>query len=427
MLDRTIAPPVKDFVSLSMPPLKQVKLDNGTVANIINNGDQEVFSLTAVWKGGNAEAAYFAVPNLTLQLMREGTGEMSGEEFSDILEFNGARIGASADSHYSTLRLYSLNSKAQNVIPLFAAMCHDPLLPESAFTMVRERRLNQAELMAHKVEAQASRASNRLMMGAGHPLARFDSPEEIAKISLEEIKRWHNLIFRPGEGNLELFIAGHIDDKLIATVNKHFGQIPFSYPSTKLLIEPFRSSPDKDRTHVTVAGALQSSVRITYPGPLRSNPDYIPLRMLVMALGGYFGSRLMSNIREDKGLTYGISSFLLGYPEGGIIGIESATDPSTVEELISETLKEVDRLSSGDFSHEEITRLKRHLMSGLASSLDSPFDMMDYYVTCKLSDIPPEYFARQVEAVAALTPELLGDIASRYIAPYRPTIVVAGA
>ncbi len=427
MLNRNIAPPVRDFASISMPPLEQIKLDNGVTTNIINSGDQEVFSLTAVWKGGNAECSQFPVPNLTLQLMREGAGGMSGEEFSDTLEFNGARIGASADSHYSTLRLYSLNSKAKNVIPLIAAMCHNPLLPESAFTMVRERKLNQAQLLAHKVEALASRESNRIMMGATHPLARFDSPEEIARITLDEIKQWHNLIFRAGEGNLELFLAGHIDDSLIATVNKHFGQIPCTHQSTQLLIEPFQNTVPENRVSVTVQGALQSAVRITYPAPLRSNPDYIPLRMLIMALGGYFGSRLMSNIREDKGLTYGITSFLLGYPEGGIIGIESATDPSTVDKLISETLKEVDRLSTGDFSNEEITRLKRHLMSGLASSLDTPFDMMDYYVTCKLSQIPADYFVRQVEAVANLTPDLLGEMARKYIAPLPPAIVVAGA
>ncbi|MCM1332862.1 MAG: insulinase family protein [Bacteroides sp.] len=427
MLDRNIAPPVRDFTTLSMPPVTRIELDNGVVANIMNQGGQEVFNLTAVWRGGNAECQKYSVPNLTLQLMREGAGGMSGEEFSDTLEFNGARIGVSADSHYSTLRLYSLNSKAQAVIPLMAAMCHEPSLPESEFSTVRERRIHQAELMAQKVEAQSSRMSNKLMMGASHPLARYDIPGEIAGVAIDDIRSWHRRIFAPGNGNLELFLSGHIDDNLLTAVNKSFGQIATDSSATELNIKPFHCGSTEDRNYVAVEGALQSSVRITYPAPLRTNPDYIPLRMLVMALGGYFGSRLMSNIREDKGLTYGITSFLMGYPEGGIIGIESATDPSTVDALISETLKEVERLASGDFTQGEITRLQRHLMSGLASSLDTPFDMMDYYITAKLSHIPEGYFERQVETIQSLTPSLLGEMAQKYLNPHKPVIVVAGA
>ena len=187
MLDRNIAPPVKDFSTLSMPPVSRIKLDNGVVANIMNQGGQEVFNLTAVWRGGNAECDKYSVPNLTLQLMREGAGGMSGEEFSDTLEFNGARIGVSADCHYSTLRLYSLNSRAREVIPLLATMCYEPALPEPEFSTVLERRIHQAELMAKKVEAQASRLSNKLMMGCNHPLARYDSPEEIANVTITDL------------------------------------------------------------------------------------------------------------------------------------------------------------------------------------------------------------------------------------------------
>ncbi len=426
MLNRNIAPPVKDFTALIMPPLSRITLDNGIAVNIMNQGGQDVFNLTAVWTGGNAESLSPSLPGLSLQLMREGAGNMSGEEFSDSLEFNGARIGLSADTHYSTVRLYSLNSKAEQVIPLLALMCYDPKMPEKAFHMVKERKAHQAELMRQKVEVQAARMSNKLMMGQRHPLSAYDDPSDIEKLTVDDARQWYKRIFNPGKNNLELFISGHINDKLIDILNKSFGQIEANASPTQLIIKPF-SYDCSGRHNVVIEGALQSAVRITYPGPLRTNPDYILVRMLIVALGGYFGSRLMSNIREDKGLTYGINSFLMGYPEGGIIGIESSTDPATADCLIDETLKEVKRLSSGDFTIGEITRLKRHLMSSLASTLDSQFDMMDYYITGKLSHIPEGYFTRQVEAINMLTPELLGEIALKYIEPYNPLIIIAGS
>lgn len=425
MIDRNVAPPVRDFATLTMPPLERMTLDNGITLNVMNQGEQDVFCLTALWRGGNAECGSPSVAGMTLQLMREGIGGMSGEQLSDMLEYNGARMGLSADSHYSTLKLYSLNSKAVEVIPLLARICVNPSMPVEAFSMIRERRLHQAGLMDSKVEVQAARRANAIMMGEGHPLARVPSSAEIAAVDIDALKAWHARVFNPGAGNLELFVGGRVTPELIAVINRAFGGLAVDNPATPLNIIPFHQQEIKHAT-VEVPGALQSSVRISYPAPLRTNPDYIPLRMLIVALGGYFGSRLMSNIREDKGLTYGITSFLMGYPEGGIIGIESSTDPKTVDRLIEETLKEVDRLSSGDFTKGEITRLQRYLMSGLASMLDTPFEMLDYYLTGRLSHIPDGYFENQVEAIASLSPLKLGEIAREYIAPYKPVIVVAG-
>lgn len=159
----------------------------------------------------------------------------------------------------------------------------------------------------------------------------------------------------------------------------------------------------------------------------RNHPDYIVLRLLVMALGGYFGSRLMSNIREDKGYTYGINSYLLGYPEGGLIGISSSTDNSTADALIEETIGEIKRLSKGDFTEDEIARLKQHAMSTLASSLDSSFDIMEYYINGLVAFIPSNYFEEQVKAVKSLTPELLTRVAREHLSLDRLNIAVAGA
>ena len=135
----------------------------------------------------------------------------------------------------------------------------------------------------------------------------------------------------------------------------------------------------------------------------------------------------MSNIREDKGYTYGINSYLLGYPEGGIIGISSSTDNSTVDPLIEETIREIKRLSTGDFKDEEMKRLKQHAMSSLASSLDSPFDIMDYYINRLVAFIPPKYFERQVAAVKSLTAEELARVAREHFSLDRLNIAVAGA
>ncbi len=426
MLDRNVAPEVRPFVSLTMPGATKMTLDNGVTMYIVNQGVHEVFNLTAVWRGGAAECAVApGLPQMVLNLMREGAGDMNGAEVSDLLEFNGARLLTSADGHYSVMRLYSLCSKADDVLPLMATVIRSPHLPEDAFAMMRERQAQQTETLEEKVEYRARQAMMPLMMGAQAPLARTDTPQGLRALTREDAVKWHEAIFRSPAHNLTLYLSGRVTPGLIESVNRCFGQNDMTGGRTDFNIVPFVAAPGA-RHKVEMPDKLQSAVRIYMPAPTRDNPDYINLRILIVALGGYFGSRLMMRIREDLGLTYGINSYLLGYREGGLIGIDSSTDPSNVDLLVEETMREIHRLATGDFSDGEINRLRQYLMSGLASSLDSPFEIADYHITCQLSHIPGDYFSDQIKAINSVTPAVLAEMARRYMVDVEPTVVVAG-
>ncbi len=432
LLDRTKSPEIKEFGELSMPQIESMMLDNGILLHVMDHGHQEVSCITCVWNGGIAEAASNTMPGLALTLMREGTSGHTDGQLADMLEFNGARLFTSVDSHFSVLKLYTLNSKLDNVLPLLPEMMLEPVFPEKNFNVLREKSAKNIEIASRKVEFQASRLVNDMVMGSTHPLAVNDTPDMVRNISIDDIRSWHAATFRPmsdggGASNLSVYVAGRIAPSTISLVNRLFGTLDVTgCVLPQFNIRRFDCSHGGERS-VTVEGALQSAVRMFIPTVGREHSDYIALRLLIIALGGYFGSRLMANIREDKGYTYGINSYLLGYPEGGIIGISTSTDNAYVEPLIAETRSELARLAAGDFSPEEMTRLKQYAMSTLASSLDSPFDIMDYYINRKVSFIPAGYFERQVEEIRALTPERLAEVARRHIDLDLLNIAVAGA
>lgn len=431
MLDRTKAPEIHEFGDLAMPEVTKTVLPNGLPLYQLDHGSQEVCCLTCVWRGGVAESNAKALPALVLSMLREGTSSHSGEEIADIIEYNGARLFVSADSHFSTLKLYTLNSKAAEVLPLLPEMMLQPAFPEKNFEVIREKAAKNEEIKLAKVETQAAIAINRMVMGEGHPLAVTDTPEQIRAYTCKDLSDWHKKVFTPvtddaGESSLTLYLAGRITPEIAETVKSLFGSITVKRDTPlPLNIVPFKCEKSKEE-HIHVDGALQSAVRMFMPVIGRNDPDYIALRFLIMILGGYFGSRLMSNIREDKGYTYGINSYLLGYPEGGIMGVSSSTDNATVKPLIEETVKEIERLSTGDFSNGEMERLKQHAMSMLASSLDSPFDIMDYHINLMVAFIPPHYFERQVAVVKSLTPQLLAKVAREHLSLDRLYIAVAG-
>ncbi len=186
--------------------------------------------------------------------------------------------------------------------------------------------------------------------------------------------------------------------------------------------------PEEPQTRrITKEGAFQDAIAAGMPGPDRSHSDYIALRLTVMALGGYFGSRLMLNIREEKGLTYGINAALMGTPEGSMLNIAAQCDGRSTDTVISEIGAEMRRMVTDPPTGEELRRLKLHASTDLAEILDTPTSIMGYYANRLYVGTPDDYFERQQKAIETLSPDIISEMAARYLDPSRLTIVTAGS
>jgi predicted Zn-dependent peptidase len=178
---------------------------------------------------------------------------------------------------------------------------------------------------------------------------------------------------------------------------------------------------------IEVPGTLQNSLSASIPTISRDHADYINLRLTIIALGGYFGSRLMSNIREEKGLTYGISASLLGMREGAHAQINAQYATGNSQRVIDEVRHELQVLATQPMPDDELTRLKRFIMSNLASTLDSPFSIVDYYQNQVLVGTPNDYFDAQFKCINSLSAETIMRMASQYLNPDDMRIVTAGS
>ncbi len=423
-LDRKTPPKIKGFGRLSIPKPRTITLDNGTPVTILDNGDQEVNRLSAIWDGGIAETTHPTAATLTANLMREGTSSRDGAQIAETLDYNGAWLRCNTHTHHSSLVAHSLNRNTSDIFPLLTDIITNPAFPQKEFDTLREKLTRIAEIDKEKVEYHSAIANRQLLFGENHPLAHSDTPAEIREITIDDVKALHRSIYNPG--TCGIYLAGRITPAIEDTLNNTFGQIPAAKEAAcaKRII-PFKAS----ETHLRVikrADALQSAVKISIPTIDRSHPDYIALRIAIMALGGYFGSRLMANIREDKGYTYGITASLHGYPEGGIMDISTQCDNRYVEPLIEEAKKEIERMRADDFSDDEINRLKFFAMTQLASTLDSPFTMMDYYENMRLAGTPENYFEAQIDTLNSLTSERIARLANDHLPLDNIYISIAG-
>lgn len=427
MLDRTQQLEIRELTDISLGPLDdETILSNGVVISSLTDNDIDpLCRITVVLPGGTAEAKVGALAALSVNQMRDGTSDMSGEEIADKLDTSGAWLTETANNHSRILSLSCLTRNAVENVKLLASIITDPVYPKLPFATNVERAAARMEIDLTKVSVNARREAMRLIFGDRHPAYHLEYPDQIRALVPEDAVSFNSTMGTPA--GMHVFVSGYRDDELLSAVKDIFGSIRI--PEVTVpdpVIET--SSPSRPGLYtVKMADAKQSAVNMNIPTIRRGSPDYIDLRLTVIALGGYFGSRLMANIREDKGYTYGISSVLLGLPECGIVRIQTECDPQYTTGVLTEIDAELRKLVTHPPTGDELIRLKRFVRSSLASHIENPLTRMAYHIDGYTGGFDAEsYYARQVEAVAKLSSERISEIAAKYLTPDTAITVVAG-
>jgi len=424
MLDRTLQLPVREISGLRLDPSPVISLPNGIDIIVESDRDMEAVSrVSVVLEGGRAESLTNAVSTLSVSQMREGAAGISGAEIADRIDTAGAWIQDSSVFHFRSLTLNTLNRNACENIELLAKMIEDPVYPEAVLRTNTERLASRLEIESRKAAFIAGREADRLVLGEGHPLLNTDTPDGIRGIRREDVSAMHSDYGNPG--GIKVYVSGNIDDGLLKPIEKIFGSLGCkSKQNPNLNIESFHTSVPGVR-YVKLPDSCQAAINIQMPTIGRDDDDYIDLRLTIMALGGYFGSRLSSNIRESKGYTYGIQSFLLGMREGGIFKIVTECDPSYIEGVLEEVNVELGRLVSCPPEGEELLRVKRTALMSLASVAETAMTRLDYQIDGYKGGFDAcDYYMRQLRSIEALSPERISEIASKYLVPDRLITVV---
>ncbi|MCM1077719.1 MAG: insulinase family protein [Bacteroides sp.] len=381
--------------------------------------------LTIALPGGEAESPKPGLAACAALMLIEGTKRMTGEEIANMLEYNGAWVNTSVSLHYSSVILSSLNDKFADLLPVLADIIMFPTFPETATANILQRQAAKIDIEHEKVAFLADKAIRPLAYGEDNPLARTETSSQIKSFTSAELSDFHYSRIDPA--NIHVFLAGNITDKMVRTVDMIFSRFPaHKGPELRhIIFPPFPTKPE--RVDINVEHARQSAVKMMIPTIGRSDNDFVPLRAAVIALGGYFGSRLMLNIREDKGLTYGISAVLIGYVERSFVTIATQTDGSTKEEVINLIGEEIEKMKDvATYTDDEIKRLSKFILSNLATTLDTPFSRMDYVQTHIFADTPDDYFEQQESLARKLTPEILAEMARKYFDRSKMIIATAG-
>lgn len=421
-INRTIAPPISRVDNIVFPKARTFSLTNGMKVVALHDPSLEITRVALICAGGTADADNPTLPWTAGRVQQEGTARLTGNEIAELIDARGSWMKNSVGNHHSTTTVFALPAYVDEVLSVMADIIFRPTFPEDELARAIAKGASNARMRQATVRFQSTLYSNFATFGADHPLSRPYSPEAVEAVTREDILSFRSRFSTPE--NMTLFVTGNITPELEASLERHFGSIPAAASSAKIHIEPFRPEAPGIRTH-HMPHARQSAVTMTIPSIPRSHPDYIPLRLTLMGLGGYFGSRLSQRIREELGLTYGISAALLGYEEGGVVQIATECNSDAVDRLIEETSAEIRRLASEPPTGEELSRICQAETASLLDIVETPFTVTDFYQVLHTSGLPVSYFYDRLEATRTLTPEAISRLASTYLNPDNLIISVA--
>ena len=423
-MDRTIQPEIQAMKDFSILPPVRTTLPNGIPLAVINAGEQEVVRMDVLFSGGRWQQSQKLQALFTNRMLREGTTKYTAATIAENLDYYGSWLELSSSSEYAYITVYSLNKYLAKTLEVVESMIKEPLFPQKELQTILDTNIQQYLVNTSKVDFLAHRSLLKSLYGEQHPCGKIVMEEDYHTITPEVLREFYERHYH--SGNCSIFLSGKVTDDIISRVTDIFG-IPFGQYQLQMpkLSFPFAAIPEK-RIFTEREDAMQSAVKMGCTTITREHPDYPKLRVLMTLFGGYFGSRLMSNIREDKGYTYGISAGVVFYPDSGLLIVSTETDNEYVEPLIQEVYHEIDRLHQEPVSAEELRMVRNYMLGEMCRSYESPFSLSDAWIFIATSGLKDDYFARSLQAVNEITPAEIQDLAQRYLCKETLKEVIAG-
>jgi zinc protease len=422
MLDRLVAPPIQKILSIQLPVAEVTALPNGARLHILYNASQPVIKLEIVFKAGRWYEPVSALSYFTSKLLLEGTAKYSAQQIADIIGFYGASLECNQGFDRATLTLYTLSKHLENIIPVIQDIISQPTFPESEFKLLKTRTLQNVAIEKQRNAYLATKRLTESIYGPKQPYIAGLDETEIENVTLDQIKDFFLTNFSLAES--EIFVSGAIEPDTSQILLTALNKTP---AGLKILdIPPSANVYQKQVHYLEREDQIQTTIRIGCPWPLMHDENFSQLSLLNKILGGYFGSRLMKNIREEKGFTYGIFSTVSAKEHATLFYIGTDVNYQNSGRTIEEIIKEITLLQNDLVPEEELDTVKNYTIGKFINDSSNIFDQVDKYKSLVLHNLPINYYSDYLNHIANAEARHLQELAQIYLNPASLTQVLVG-
>lgn len=419
MINRTIQPAAKPVQKVEFVKPEKLSVKNNIPFFSLKSGSQPVLRLEFFFRAGSKYQEKPLQAGFTVSQLLEGTTSYTTKQIADHFDYYGAFIQGETEDEYAVITLHCLSKNFKDVWPVLKEVLTCPAFPEKELKTALANGKQKLSVNLNKVEFVARREFSSAIFG-NHPYGKKAELSDYDQLTSDDLKKYYNQFYSSvnciivASGNFGEDVLNTLKDELDLPVSKNdFAKFEFeNIPSVK--------------KNIPKEGSVQCGIRLGKKLFNRSHPDFMGMNVVNTLLGGYFGSRLMANIREDKGYTYGIGSALATYNDSGVFLIATEVGSEVCKDALHEIYKEIELLRTEKVSDEELDLVKNYMLGSFLRNSDGPFAMADRFKTIYFSGLDYSYYEKYIKKVNSITADEILDLCKKYLDTKSFTEIVAG-
>lgn len=424
VLNRTIAPSFKAVEKIEFIRASEKRLSNNIPVYAVSGGTQDVIRVELLFSAGMYEQNRTLQASCANTMLEEGTSKLNAAQIAEAVDYYGAFLETSVAQDSAAIVLYTLTKYLDATLPIIEQIIKDASFPEQELDILLKNKKQKYLVNNQKVASLARRRFSELIFGEKHPYGvdvKENDFDTLQRVDLIDFYKKHY-----NAKNCRIILAGQVEDRVYGLLEKYFGGNDWLGNDLELKSH-IESCSHTEKIHlIHKEDALQSAIRIGKLMFNKTHADFHPMQVLNTIYGGYFGSRLMSNIREDKGYTYGIGSGMVSLKHSGYFFISTEVGVDVCANALKEIYFEMDRLKEELVTEEELELVKNYMLGTFLRSVDGPFAMADRFKGILDYGLGYDYYDRYVATIRTISASQLRDLANKYFDKNSMIELVAG-
>lgn len=421
-----LKPPKTSLIAplpFSVPEKRELK--NGVPYYIIQGGTEEIVRVELLFMAGSYYQHKPLVTYAALNLLKLGTARRTSAEISEFIDFYGAYLQIDTQKDIVSVSIFVLNKYLEPLLALLSELVQEPLFPQNELDILLRNQKHQHIINSRKVAYMARLHFAEKIFGPDHPYGYRLREHDFDQVERDDLLLFHEQWIHPA--NLSIIVSGKVPEKTAQLLQRFFGNANWKKPLHRPSEPVYPIIENGERSLLVLKqDALQSAIRIGKRTINRNHHDYHRLVIANALLGGYFGSRLMKNIRQEKGFTYGINSALVSLVRDGYFFIGTQVGTDVCQAAIDQILEEIFKLQTKPASASELQSLKNYMSGNFLRSFDGPFALAERFKELLVFSLDKTHFDLFLAELKLTTPESIMQTAAQYLSPESMVEVVAG-
>jgi predicted Zn-dependent peptidase len=412
-LDRTYQPELNLVDNLEIIQPSLLSLDNGIKLYSFDVSELDFVKIEFVFEAGSKYSNKQLLASFTNNMLLEGAEDMSSKDLAEAFDFLGANISANSSKDYAVISLTVLNQHLKAALDLLSKILFKPSFDENEFNTFIQNKIQAFLVNNQRVDYIAKNNFLSLIFGENHPYGKITDERAFSEINIDDLKSFYKNYFT--KENCVIIASGNIKSESIQQINKVFGNNKWNSRDKIESLDFDKYASPQFKHLIEKKDAMQNAIRIGKEIINRNHKDYFDLSIANTVLGGYFGSRLMKNIREEKGYTYGIGSGIANMKDASVFFIVSEVGFENTENAVNEIHHEIEKLAKNGIDNEELVLVKNYLQGSILRKFDGPFAISERFKELYLNGLNYSYYTNYLERIKSIKGEDIQNAVKNHI------------